>query len=171
MPLALARKLLLAAAAVLAFSGVARGQPYGAWVTGEIPGVGHYAATGTEGGNMLGQYCFDEAGRCAYLLGVHQACEPGKSYPVFATSDTGSQLFKLYCSGRLGEGRYQYLFASFDEIHLTVLSASWIGFSFPPLGDEFTVVRFSLVGSNEAIARMLAEFAAGLSRSAPAQAM
>jgi hypothetical protein len=107
-----------------------------------------------DSGGILGQYCYPQEGGCVYILGLRNRCTKGNQYPVLVNADTGSKSVKVYCNGRLEIGRYQYVFTEFEEIHRAVLAASRIGFAFPLEGDEFIVVRFSLIGSNEAIAAM-----------------
>jgi hypothetical protein len=121
-------------------------------------GAALYAATVNDSGRVLGQYCYQESNDCVYLLGITTSCTQGNKYPVLVNSNIGSSTMSVYCNGRLGESNnYQYVFTDFKSIHDTVLKAMRVGFAFPLQSDDFTVIRFSLNGSNEAIAAMRKE--------------
>ena len=141
---------ILVAGSSLLCSSLAVAQTYSDWTVGRIDGGGgYYAATVNDSGNVLGQYCYPEG--CVYLLAFKTSCKQGSKYPVLVNSDKGSKAVELYCGRSLRNGYYQYIFTEFDEMHRTVLEAARVGFAFPLQGDEFIVVRFSLIGSNEAI--------------------
>ena len=59
---------------------------------------------------------------------------------------------EVVCRGKLDNGMYRYVFTDFEQIDDTVKKASRIGFAVPLAGDQFRVIRFDLMGSNEAIA-------------------
>jgi hypothetical protein len=140
--------------ALLGATAAAAQNTYRDWNIGRTSdGQGLYAATVNDSGNVFGQYCYSDE-LCVYLLGITQGCEKGSKYPVLANTDTGSQSLEVYCNGRLEIGRYQYVFTDFNEIHRIAMDAARVGFAMPLKGDEFIVIRFSLMGSNEAVATM-----------------
>jgi len=139
---------------------IAEDKQFGEWFTGQqLTGQGGFAATINDSGHILGQYCYPELSSCVYLLGIRTRCEKDSKYPVLVNSDKGSKTLELLCNGPLESGRYQYVFTSFDEIHKIVMEAYRVGFAFPLQSDDFIVVRFSLLGSNEAVAAMRADSA------------
>jgi len=113
-----------------------------------------YAATVNDSGYLLGQYCFKSHKSCAYLLGMRVACKSGKSYPVLVNSDIGSHVLQIHCFDEIDSGLYRYAFTNFDEINNIIKDASKIGFAIPMQGDQFKVIRFSLIGANQAVAKM-----------------
>lgn len=153
------RQVLLGLLLLICFLRPAVGQPrfFGSWFTGTTnDGLGLFAATPNDSGNILGQYCYAASGSCVYLLGIHTSCTKGHKYPVLMNSNTGSlQLFVL-CDGRLDATHYRYIFTDFKAIDTAVRAASRIGFAVPLQGDQFIVVRFNLDGSDAAISSMRA---------------
>jgi hypothetical protein len=144
--------LTTVAAAVLA----QQPRRWGAWEYGrDSAGEYIYAATVNDSGHVLGQYCYADSENCIYLLAMTTSCVSGNKYPVLLNADTGSQSVEIYCGDRLGS-RYRYIFSNFDSIDEVVKKASLVGFAVPLQEDRFSVVRFDLRGSNEAIAAMLA---------------
>ncbi len=140
------------------FVGTLQAQPrsFSDWTMGRQSGEeGLFAATQNDSGNILGKYCFAELASCVYLLGMKTSCVKGNRYPVLVNASTGSETLEVYCGGALGSlNLYQYIFSDFDKINRTVLEASKVGFAVPLHNDQFNVVRFSLIGSNEAIDAM-----------------
>lgn len=148
-------KKILIAITCLCYSVFATGQDraFQDWYSGTTSdGDGFYAGTANESGHFLGQYCYSTG--CVYLLGLQTSCTKGNKYPVLVNASTGSKTVEVFCNGPLVGGRYQYVFTAFDEINSIVLEATRVGFAFPLRNDEFIVIRFSLMGSNEAIATM-----------------
>lgn len=137
------------------------------WSTG-ITSTGNalFAATVNDSGNVLGQYCYPGEGSCIYLLGMRTSCKEGSKYPVLVNSDKGSLQVQVLCSGRQQGNLYEYVFTEFDKIDDVVMTAYRVGFAVPLEGDQFTVIRFSLIGSNEAVAKLLENAA---SRTVPAR--
>lgn len=158
------RSFLLALSALLASTGAsAQLLTFGQWTFGRTSD-GFYASTTNDSGHALGRYCHGES--CVYLLGVTNACTKGDRYPVLVNTTSGSRTLEVYCNGPLeGGNKYQYAFTAFDDVERMVFRAPKVGFAIPFAGAAFTVVRFSLIGSNEAIAAMTA---AAIASTAPA---
>ena len=145
----------------------AQRQNFNDWTTGvTTTGNALYAATANDSGNILGQYCYPGDGNCYYLLGLRTSCKEGNNYPVLLNSDQGSATVAVRCNGRVQNGLFEYVFTEFSRIDDVVMKAYRVGFAVPLEGDQFTVIRFSLVGSNEAVAKLLEDAAA---RRAPAR--
>ncbi len=129
----------------------AQERTWGAWSAGRTSeGDGTYAATMNDSGNILGQYCNN--GTCVYLLGIKTSCKTGDKYPALVNSNISALSVEVICRGKLDNGMYRYVFADFDQMDEVVKKASQVGFAVPLAGDQFRVIRFDLMGSNEAIA-------------------
>ena len=153
------RKLLLAFTILLLTAGLTAAADmvrFGDWFVGYSPdGTKRiFASTVNEAGNVLGQYCFLEEQNCAYVLGLHIACEKGALAPVLANSDVGAFVYQVQCQGPGANGLYEYTFTKFDDINDLMNKGMRAGFAFPMQGDNFRVVRFSLNGSDKAIEAM-----------------
>jgi hypothetical protein len=85
------------------------------------------------------------------------ACKEGDQYPALANSDAGSVPVTVYCSAKVDEGRYRYIFTDFKTIDNIVAKAIRVGFAVPLQGDEFRVLHFDLSGSTRAITQLQAE--------------
>jgi len=141
---------------IVAVSSASRAQSFGTWTTGVTDsGEMLYAATVNDSGNLLGQYCSSSTGNCIWLLGMSTACKEGDQYPVLANSDAGAAHIMVYCSAKLDNGLYRYVFTEFDSINHIVTKGLRVGFAIPLQADQFRVVRFDLGGSNRALALML----------------
>jgi hypothetical protein len=113
-----------------------------------------YAATENSTGNVFGEYCYFDSESCLYLLGIKTACVENITTPVLINSDQGALSNTLICSGRKFGVISLYSFSDFPSIQDVAIKANNIGFALPLLSDEFSVVRFSLNGSDKAIGFM-----------------
>lgn len=115
-----------------------------------------YSASTNDDGHILGQYCYFESDNCFYILAFDTSCEKGSAgYIGIANSELDARNVEFECLGIL-EGRlYGYIFKDFESIQEVVLQANKVGIAFPLQEDRFKVIRFSLIGSNEAIDGML----------------
>jgi hypothetical protein len=148
-------KKLVATAYLVIAPCISYAETFGSWMTGVTDtGDGLYAATQNDSGNLLGQYCFPSEGNCIWLLGMATACKEGDQYAVLANSDAGAGHLNVYCSAKLDNGLYRYVFLEFDAIQNIVTKGMRVGFAVPLEGDQFRVVRFDLGGSNRALAVM-----------------
>jgi hypothetical protein len=137
-------------------SSASHAQSSDTWTTGVTDsGEMLYAATINDSGNLLGEYCSPSTGNCIWLLGMSTACKEGDQYPILANSDAGAAHIMVYCSAKLDNGLYRYVFTEFDSINNIVTKGLRVGFAVPLQADQFRVVRFDLSGSNRALALML----------------
>ena len=116
-----------------------------------------YAATVNDSGNVFGEYCKVKDGSCVWLLGMSSACKEGDQYPVLANSDAGSVPVTVYCSAKIAEIGFRYVFTDFKAIDSIVTEAIRVGFAVPLQGDQFRVLHFDLSGSTRAIKQLQAE--------------
>ena len=129
---------------------------FGDWITGTTTaGNALFAGTTNDSGNVLGLYCYPGEGSCVYLLGMRTRCTQGNKYPVLVNSDQGSLHLEIMCNGRQQNKLYEYVFTNFKTIDDIVMKAYRVGFAMPLENDQFNVIRFSLIGSNEAVSRLL----------------
>ncbi|MEE9913633.1 MAG: hypothetical protein K4571_18125 [Deltaproteobacteria bacterium] len=150
------RLLFTIAIIAIVFPCTSHAQSFGVWHSGVTDtGDAFYAATINDSGNLLGQYCYPSKGNCIWLLGMRTACEEGAQYPVLANSDAGSSHINVYCSAKLDNGMYRYVFSEHDAIDKIITKGLKVGFAVPLQSDQFRVVRFDLNGSSRAITKML----------------
>jgi hypothetical protein len=147
-----------AACAALALPWAAHAQASGDWIHDAQKSF--YAATVNDSGNVFGQWCDPQDRSCTYLVAFPASCRDGARYPALANGDGGADSVTLICRGALdgrnAEGRplYRYAFENFDQVDTLVRGSRRIGIAFPIDGDAFRVLRFSLAGSQAAIATM-----------------
>lgn len=140
---------------VVALASASHAKSAGTWTTGITDsGELFYAATVNDSGNLLGEYCSPNTGDCIWLLGMRTACKEGDQYPVLANSDAGASHILVYCSAKLDNGLYRYVFTEFDAINNIITNGSRLGFAVPLKEDQFRVIRFHLKGSNRALTQM-----------------
>jgi hypothetical protein len=113
----------------------------------------YFAITTNSKEQILGEYCYIADGICFYIVGLDMACEPGSSYPVLVNSDKGADHVILNCAHEYN-GRNILAIYEFDKFDDLVRKASRLSIAIPILDDKFRVIRFSLVGSSEAIDHM-----------------
>ncbi len=150
----LMRKFLAVCVGALTFS-CASAQTVGDWTYSLRDPF--YAATINDSGNVFGQWCDLDDRSCFYLVAFPTRCEEDDKYPVLINSDKGSFSTTLICRGKLkNRNLYRYVFANFDQIDGLAKSAQRVGVAIPLEGDEFRVIRFSLVGASVALTAMRA---------------
>lgn len=118
-----------------------------AWGVGDAGSI--YAATTNSAGNFLGQYCYPSSGGCYYVIKLNTRCEAGADYPALINAASGAVHASLRCTDKGG-----MVFKDFDQIDSIVRTAPRIGVVVPMEDGAFTVSRFSLAGSTNAIDRM-----------------
>ena len=159
--------MAVAMSGLLAWSGVglAGDQRVGDWTWNIDDPELFVAGTENAAGHALAQVCDPSDGSCMYVVGFDIHCDPGHEYPVLVNSDAGSAQLEFVCGDRAGDQNL-LVATDFEAIDDIVKSANKVGFAIPMQGDDFKAVRFSLVGSNEAIDAMR-EAAATFSRFEP----
>ena len=112
-----------------------------------------YAATMNDSERLLGQYCYFDEGTCVYIVTLGITCTEGSKYPSIINSSAGVAQVDLICAHKF-EGENTFFITPFDDVDNIIRQASNIGFAVAMEGDEFKVVRFSLLGSTHAIEMM-----------------
>ncbi|AZT83650.1 hypothetical protein EHN06_08915 [Marinobacter sp. NP-4(2019)] len=125
-----------------------------------------YAATSTDGGRILGQYCYYNQDSCVYVVTLGITCEQGSEYPALVNSNVGAIEVQLICGHKAATDENAFFIKPFTEIDNAVRQASNIGFAIAMKSGRFKVTRFSLSGSTYAIESMR-ESAMNKSRSIP----
>lgn len=159
------RIVLVAVVLVLLGTPMLYAQTFGTWTASASNPQFQSALTQNDSANILGQFCYLESGYCVWLLALRTGCEQGARYPVLINSDFGSASTQVYCDGPLQtdipklRGLFRYVFTDFDTVTNSVVKSQRIGFAFPLLGDQFSVVRFDLTGALPALRAMRASAA------------
>jgi hypothetical protein len=144
------RKLILAAALLLASGAHAQGRQFGDWMVGRVEGgAAVYAGTTNDSGGALGIYCFARTAKCIWALSAAHDCVSGQKYTVLVNADSAAGATDLICM-KIGN-QPVYAFANFDYIDRMVRSSDRIGVAFPLEGGAFSVSRFSLRGATRAL--------------------
>lgn len=125
-----------------------------------------YAATSTDGGRILGQYCYYDQETCVYVVTLGITCDQGSEYPALVNSNVGAIEVRLICGHQAAADENAFFIKPFSEIDNAVRQASNIGFAIAMESGRFKVTRFSLSGSTYAIESMR-ESAMNKSRSKP----
>jgi len=110
----------------------------------------------TDGEGYLVYSCHVKAA-CYLTMLITSTCEVGSSYPMLMNSDSGAAAVFTTCIDiheDIGGAEY-----SFDDpdttLAETVFTDSRIGIAVPMADGKFKAVRFSLLGSDEAMARVI----------------
>jgi hypothetical protein len=112
------------------------------------------AQTLNDSGSVLGVYCVAAKNCQAYLL-ASTDCEENGKYPVLMNSTSGAKALDTTCTN-IGtpdsKPRFALLFDDFESVVNLMFKDRVAGFSIPMADGTFKVTRFSLDGSNEALA-------------------
>ncbi|WP_339774981.1 hypothetical protein [uncultured Methylophaga sp.] len=114
-----------------------------------------FAATVTENGTYIGQYCYISEGDCYYMLNAKITCDSDSEHVTLVNSDIGSYTIKAICGHKVDDNNALYLYP-FDEVDTMVKESNNIGVAIAMESGHFKVVRFSLSGSTKAISEMRA---------------
>jgi hypothetical protein len=141
----------------------AQDQRFDDWRVGvDGTAAGAYAATVNESGAVLGQACGPD-GHCEYRMLSTLRCEPDAIYPGIANSDLGSFSLDLICRAGGEDGSHLLAIGPFETIDRIARGAARVGIAIPLDGNDFQVVRFSLVGATAAVTTMRDAVERGLS--------
>lgn len=145
----------IAVAVVVAFSAASRAQTmrFQDWAVSYGPGH-QEASTGSNTGELLGVFCALEVATCFAYFTTGSNCIEDRQVPVFINSDSGAISLGTQCKSiPMGSGRiWVNVFQDFSTIAGIMLRDRRIGIVVPLENGLFKAVRFSLLGSNEAIA-------------------
>lgn len=112
---------------------------------------GMYAATTNDSGEVLGEFCYYSSKTCQWEIGMHTACKNDLDGIVLANSESAATPLEVGCTGELQDSPlYSYVFKNWQNLESAIHDSSRVGFAVPLASDQFTVVRFSLVGRSDA---------------------
>jgi hypothetical protein len=127
------------------------------------------ATTSSTSGAELGVFCDEARYECVAFVSTGLDCAQDRSVPVLANADTGASVHDTVCRRlTLSDGPiWVNVFQDFDSIEQVILIGTRVGFAIPIGDTQFQSLRFSLAGSNRAVAA--ARTAPENRRSAPRQ--
>jgi hypothetical protein len=111
------------------------------------------ANTSSDSGGLLGVFCILQSQSCFAYFTSGNPCVESRTVPVLVNANTGAALFQTTCRGMdVKTGKlWVNVFDDMDGIKKIMLEASSLGIAIPLGSGLFKAVRFSLMGSNEAI--------------------
>lgn len=107
------------------------------------------AVTLNNEGNFIGYRCFSSNKTCIHVLSAGTNCEDGGTYPILVNSDYSPMTMNTVCN--ITNANHELLLTQYDTIHEILKKGSNVGFAIPMQSGQFKVVRFSLLGSDEAM--------------------
>jgi hypothetical protein len=134
-------------------------EQYGDWtvMNGEGPPYRYNAlSTSTDGEGYLVYSCHVKDA-CYLTILITASCDVGESYPMLMNSDSGAVSVSTTCIDIHEEiGGAEYSFNDPDAaLAETVFTDTRIAIAVPMADGKFQAVRFSLMGSQEAMARAI----------------
>lgn len=140
------RTWITVAAAWLAAGSATAEQSFVDWSVGVLDDrSGAYAATASDTGAVLGEFC-TFSGVCKVRLLIPVNCEAGAVYPALVNSDMGGVHITLICEGKVNDIAH-FSMREPDIVRGLFRQATRIGFAVTMKHDEFRVFRFSLNGA------------------------
>ena len=122
------------------------------------------AHTANDSGSSFGLFCSRDS--CLFYVHQNFDCKPGEKYSALVNSGAVSGPVSVECA-KINGNIFQIL-VPFNLVLEASKNAEVIGFAFPLSNGTFTVARFSLAGSAEAMKRTLIEAAKAHQPAAPA---
>lgn len=114
-----------------------------------------YAGTVNDSSLALGQFCYPKLDTCVFAFDLGTKCVRNRKSPAIVSTDVGAEAIELVCGDHFER---QILIAkNFKVVDEFVRRSKIFGIAVPLDGNEFKVVRFSLVGSTRALDRMRRE--------------
>lgn len=145
-----ARLAVLVGSALMVGSALADQITFQDWTVSSTTS-GMYAATTNDSGEVLGEFCYYSSKTCEWEIGMHAACKKDLEGIVLANSESAATPLEVGCTGKLEDNPlYSYVFKSWQNLESAIHDSSRVGFAVPLASDQFTVVRFSLVGRSDA---------------------
>ena len=117
-----------------------------------------------DSGSSFGLFCSRDS--CLFYVHQNFDCKPGEKYSALVNSGAVSGPVSVECA-KINGNIFQIL-VPFNLVLEASKNAEVIGFAFPLSNGAFTVARFSLAGSAEAMKRTLIEAAKAHQPTAPA---
>ena len=152
--------------AVMCFAGSVSGagikgvnEQYGDWTVmdGEGKPYRYNALTTSSDGEGYLVYSCHVNDTCYLTMLMTTVCDVGASYPMLMNSDSGAAAVSTTCIDHHDDiGAAEYSFNDPDAaLAETVFTDNRIGIAIPMADGKFQAVRYSLMGSQEAMARVI----------------
>lgn len=128
------------------------------WAVTDLDGSSGGVAAGTinDSGAGLFKSCYPATDACFWVLVMNSGCEKDAPYVALLNSPNGSYAIDLVCDTFV-EGRgWRYYLKDPDTVDKALASGARAGLAVAQADGSFRVVRFSLTGSQQAIAAMYA---------------
>ncbi|MBT8569231.1 hypothetical protein G6705_04635 [Polynucleobacter paneuropaeus] len=135
---------------------------YQNWIV-DITGATTEAHTANDSNSSFGLFCSGDT--CLFYVHQNFDCKPGEKYSALVNSGAVSGPISVQCAKINGN-----VFQILDPFNLVLdasKNAEVIGFAFPLSNGAFTVARFSLAGSADAMKRTLLEASKAKQRANP----
>lgn len=115
------------------------------------------AMTFNDSDNGLGPVCSEDSANCYWMiLSSKTSCATGVESPVLINASSGSYSLMVSCTGTVNLGGvtyHRYVLSSYEEMQgIAKSSNGLIGFAIPMDSGAFSVLRFDLSGSQNALA-------------------
>lgn len=111
-----AAALLLMLCSAQALPQASVGGWYESWRVDVVENKTYAAATFSESGALLGQFCYPNLSRCIWSIGLPTACKKRNKHPVLANTDSGATSLSVVCDGAIKTGAYRYSFSDFAAV-------------------------------------------------------
>lgn len=113
------------------------------------------AYTVNESGSQIGVYCAAKSNCFAYFVSADSTCSDGDKYPALMNSTSGAVALTVVCRQLASDSeksRYVLVINEMNAVLTAMLKDHTLGIVIPMQSGTFHVARFSLEGSNEALA-------------------
>lgn len=147
------RLLCVALLSIVCAIATAADNVYGNWRC-TTNGDASEASTSSGSGALLGLLCLRSQNKCMYYLESSSQCKEGQAYPLLVNGDTSADKLTATCLVLgSGSGKINALVLSPMQNVVTLVSKGGnLGFAQPMINGQFLVFRFSLEGSQTALA-------------------
>lgn len=138
----------------------------GAWTIYDFAG-GAIASTISDSGASFGVICL-EATECSYFINPKLTCEKDQKMPLLASGEAGAMSLQGVCAS-LGDNTFIYVLDK-NMDHM-IAGSGEVGIAAPMADGKFKIVRFTMNGSIQTIAKIRARHRQPSDAAAPGQMM
>lgn len=131
----------------------AQDRQYQDWSVSLIDSDTIAAVTTNDSGGIFGKVCYVSTQNCIWVITSSAPCDTDGKYAAMSNSAAGANLHHLTCLPRRQFGQQLMTFDEYDTLVSISNQAGLVGFAVPIVDGQFRVFRFSLAGSNAAIAQ------------------
>jgi hypothetical protein len=125
------------------------------WLFQDNGSSGAEAWTVNDSGSQIGVVCFGKSNCIAYFVSDSGTCQDDSKYPALLNSASGALALTTVCKkieSQTGKPRFVLVINEFNAVLDSILKDHNLGIVIPMASGMFKVARFSLEGSNEALA-------------------